>query len=45
MLRVHHAGSGVAGVYGLEIAETKAAQAEELARSRGFPLKCTVEPA
>jgi len=38
-------GAEVAGVYGLEIAETKAAQAEELARSRGFPLKCTVEPA
>jgi ATP-dependent Clp protease adaptor protein ClpS len=45
MLRVHHSGTGVAGVYGLEIAETKAAQVEEYARSRGFPLKCTVESA
>jgi ATP-dependent Clp protease adaptor protein ClpS len=45
MLRVHHSGSGVAGIYSLEIAETKAAQVEEYARSRGFPLKCTVEPA
>jgi ATP-dependent Clp protease adaptor protein ClpS len=45
MLRVHHSGSGVAGVYGMEIAETKAAQVEEYARSRGYPLKCTVEPA
>src|SRR5579885_1061727 len=45
MLRVHHSGSGIAGVYALDIAETKAAQVEEHARSRGFPLKCTVEPA
>ena len=45
MLRVHHAGTGVAGVYALDIAETKAAQVEEFARSRGFPLKCTVESA
>jgi ATP-dependent Clp protease adaptor protein ClpS len=45
MLRVHHAGTGVAGVYALDIAETKAAQVEEYARSRGYPLKCTVESA
>src|SRR4051812_41792871 len=45
MLRVHHAGSGVAGIYALDIAETKASQVEEDARSRGYPLKCTVESA
>jgi ATP-dependent Clp protease adaptor protein ClpS len=43
MLRVHQVGQGVAGVYSLEIAETKAAQAEDLAHSRGYPLKCTTE--
>lgn len=43
MLSVHQQGKGVAGVYGYEIAETKAAQVEDHARSRGFPLKCTVE--
>ncbi len=43
MLRVHEQGQGVAGVYSFEIAETKAAQVESLARSRGFPLKCSIE--
>jgi ATP-dependent Clp protease adaptor protein ClpS len=44
MLKVHQEGRGVAGVYSLEIAETKAAQAQQLAEERHFPLKCTVEP-
>lgn len=44
MLKVHQEGRGVAGVYSFEIAETKAAQVEDAARSRGFPLKCTYEP-
>jgi ATP-dependent Clp protease adaptor protein ClpS len=44
-LRVHHEGRGVAGIYSRDIAETKTAQVNEAARSRGFPLKCTTEPA
>ena len=44
MLRVHEDGRGVAGLYSHQIAETKAAQVQEYAKSRGFPLKCTVEP-
>lgn len=44
MLAVHTQGKGVAGVYSLEIAETKTVQVVELAKARGFPLKCTVEP-
>jgi ATP-dependent Clp protease adaptor protein ClpS len=43
MLQVHIQGVGVAGVYTYEIAETKVAQVETLARAREFPLLCTVE--
>jgi ATP-dependent Clp protease adaptor protein ClpS len=45
MLQVHQQGKGVAGVYHHEIAETKVVQVHEYSRSKGFPLKCTVEPA
>ena len=43
MLQVHIQGKGVAGVYTYEIAETKVAQVEALARAREFPLLCTIE--
>lgn len=45
MLRVHHQGKGVAGIYSFEIAETKVQQVNEFARSRGFPLKSSLEEA
>ncbi|MCM2323436.1 MAG: ATP-dependent Clp protease adapter ClpS [Oligoflexia bacterium] len=45
MLRVHQQGRGVAGIYGRDIAETKAVQVNEYARARGYPLLCTAEPA
>jgi ATP-dependent Clp protease adaptor protein ClpS len=44
MWRVHRLGKGVAGVYPLEIAETKIAAVTEMARENGFPLKLTMEP-
>jgi ATP-dependent Clp protease adaptor protein ClpS len=44
-LRVHQEGKGVAGIYHLEIAETKVVQVHEYARSKGFPLKCSIESA
>ncbi len=45
MLKVHQQGKGVAGIYHYEIAETKVVQVQEYARAKGFPLKCTAEPA
>lgn len=44
-MRVHHAGSGLAGIYSYDIAETKVSQVTDHARDNGHPLKCTAEPA
>jgi ATP-dependent Clp protease adaptor protein ClpS len=44
MLRVHHEGRGVAGIYSHDIAETKVFQVHQLAKSRGYPLRCVIEP-
>jgi len=43
MLQVHHEGLGIAGVYPYEIASMKSEKAMNLARSREYPLLCTVE--
>lgn len=45
MLHIHRSGIGVAGVYTHEVAETKVATVEALARQQEFPLKCTMEEA
>lgn len=44
MLAVHHQGSGVAGTYTKEIAETKISLVHHIARQNEFPLKCLMEP-
>ena len=44
MLTVHQSGKGIAGVYTREIAETKAVQASQFARSEGHPLLAQIEP-
>lgn len=43
MLRVHHEGVGVAGVYPFEIAEMKAEKVTAMARAREFPLMCSIQ--
>ena len=45
MLHVHQNGVGVAGVYTREVAESRVAQVEGLARSHEFPLRCNMEEA
>ena len=44
MLTVHYEGKGIAGVYPRDIAETKANQVNNYARSQGHPLLCMIEP-
>ncbi|MCX7709425.1 MAG: ATP-dependent Clp protease adapter ClpS [Clostridia bacterium] len=43
MLDVHEKGKGIVGIYTYDIAATKIAQAEEMARENEFPLKAIME--
>ena len=43
MLHVHKNGIGVAGIYTRDIAETRIARVESLARSHEYPLRCSME--
>jgi ATP-dependent Clp protease adaptor protein ClpS len=45
MMLVHTQGRGVCGVYPHEIAESKAATVQDLAREQGFPLRASLEAA
>ena len=44
MLMVHRNGTGVAGVFSHELAESKAQQTIRLARDAGYPLMASTEP-
>ena len=44
MLHIHNNGHGVAGIYSREVAETRVAQVEQVAREHGHPLQCIMEP-
>jgi len=43
MLQIHRSGLGIAGVYVLEVAETKVVTVHQMAEERGFPLRAGVE--
>jgi ATP-dependent Clp protease adaptor protein ClpS len=43
MLQVHETGSGIAGIYSFEIAEAKAVEATNQARTNNFPLQLKLE--
>ena len=43
MLAVHNSGMGVAGVYVLQVAETKVANVHGMAEKKGYPLRAGVE--
>jgi ATP-dependent Clp protease adaptor protein ClpS len=45
MMQVHNHGSGVAGIFTFEIAETKAYQVNAYSKQNQFPLKSVVEEA
>ncbi|MEZ4749084.1 MAG: ATP-dependent Clp protease adaptor ClpS [Bdellovibrionota bacterium] len=45
MLDVHNKGSGIAGVFTHEIAETKAYQVNAYSRENKYPLKTTIQEA
>lgn len=44
MLTVHKKGSGVAGVYTRDVAETKVSEVTRYAREHSMPLMVTAEP-
>lgn len=43
MLQVHETGSGIAGIYSFEIAEAKAVETTNQARTNGYPLQIKLE--
>ena len=43
MMQIHKSGLGIAGVYVLEVAETKAVAVHQAAEQNGYPLRAGVE--
>jgi len=43
MLKVHNEGSGLAGIYPRDVAETKVHQVKDFARNHQHPLQCVME--
>lgn len=42
-MQIHSTGSGIAGIYSFEIAEAKAVETTQLARTANFPLQTKIE--
>jgi ATP-dependent Clp protease adaptor protein ClpS len=45
MMRVHTQGSGIAGIYPWEVAETKVETVTGMAKDSGYPLRAVIEEA
>jgi ATP-dependent Clp protease adaptor protein ClpS len=45
MLKIHHEGRGICGVYSKDIASTKVELVQAAAKRAGHPLQCTLEAA
>ncbi|MBQ1837276.1 MAG: ATP-dependent Clp protease adaptor ClpS [Neisseriaceae bacterium] len=43
MLKIHHEGRGVCGVFSWDIAHSKKDQVDDETRKAGYPLRCIVE--
>lgn len=43
MLKVHHDGAGICGIYTHEVAESKSSKVNKYSRNKGHPLKSTIE--
>lgn len=43
MLAIHHNGWGDCGIYTAEVAESKVDRVHRIAKSAGFPLRCSME--
>lgn len=44
MLKVHHDGLGICGIYTFEVAESKSSKVNRYAKGKGHPLKSSIEP-
>ena len=44
MLKVHHDGIGLCGIFTYEVAESKSAKVNRYSRGKGHPLKSSIEP-
>ena len=44
MLKVHHDGVGICGIFTFEVAESKSKKVNKYSRGKGHPLKSTIEP-